>query len=67
MKFKPAKTAKVIRGLQELRKAHKILETPGFHHVAMMHDDGCPSLETQCAADCQCRPDYKYLSTEGNN
>lgn len=29
---------------------------PGFYHVEVLHDPGCPALKTQRLIDCQCKP-----------
>lgn len=29
---------------------------PGFYHVEILHDDGCPALRTERLLDCTCKP-----------
>ena len=35
---------------------------PGMHYVNMMHDHGCPSIDSLNALDCECNPEFSVVS-----
>ena len=40
------------------------LSKPGMHFINMLHDYGCPAIDSQSAFDCQCNAEITEVSEQ---
>jgi hypothetical protein len=59
------KKPKYLKKVLALTQDRPILQTPGVHHVKVLHDEWCSILKG--GQKCDCNPEVEYIATEGRN